>query len=84
MAGEQVCKEQGALREAGTAASRPPLPDPARPQPCPTNRPAVCVDYIAFFDPHTLHPVTRVTRGTHLALAVRLGRTRLIDNARLD
>jgi pantothenate synthetase len=71
MAGEQVRKEQGAL------------PDPARPQPCPTDRSGIHVDYIAFFDPHTLQPVKRVTRGTHLALAVRLGRTRLIDNARL-
>ena len=65
-------------------AGLPPLPDPARPQPRTTDRPAVCVDYIAFFDPHTLQPVKRVTRGTHLALAVRVGGTRLIDNARLD
>ena len=62
----------------------PPLPDLARQEPRPTDRSVVHVDYIAFFDPHTLHPVKRVTRGTHLALAVRVGRTRLIDNARLD
>jgi len=60
------------------------LPDPARQEPCPTDRSVVRVDYIAFFDPHTLQPVKRVTRGTHLALAVRVGGTRLIDNARLD
>jgi len=42
------------------------------------------VDYIAFFDSNTLAPTATVTRGTHIALAVRIGRTRLIDNARLD
>jgi pantothenate synthetase len=28
-----------------------------------------------------LQPVTAVTRGVHMALAVFIGRTRLIDNA---
>ena len=46
-------------------------------------QPAARVDYISFFDPDTLNPCERVTRGTHLALAVFIGRTRLIDNARL-
>lgn len=58
----------------------------ARQQPRPTSMgaaPSIQVDYIAFFDPDTLAPRTTVTRGTHLALAVRIGRTRLIDNARL-
>jgi pantoate--beta-alanine ligase len=41
------------------------------------------VDYIEFFDPETLQAVARVGRGTHLALAVFVGKTRLIDNARL-
>jgi pantoate--beta-alanine ligase len=45
--------------------------------------PAVRLDYVEFFDPATLVPVTRVTRGTHLALAAFVGTTRLIDNARL-
>jgi pantoate--beta-alanine ligase len=45
--------------------------------------PAARVDYIAFFEPDTLRPVNRVTRGTHMALAVFIGKTRLIDNARL-
>ncbi len=45
--------------------------------------PAAQLDYIAFFDPNTLQPVHRVRRGTHLALAVRVGQTRLIDNGRL-
>jgi pantoate--beta-alanine ligase len=41
------------------------------------------VDYVEFFDPDTLVPVPSVTRGTQMALAVFLGKTRLIDNARL-
>ena len=41
------------------------------------------LDYVEFFEPDTLAPATKVTRGTHLALAVFFGRTRLIDNARL-
>jgi pantoate--beta-alanine ligase len=46
-------------------------------------QPAARPDYIEFFDGGTLEPVRQVRRGTHLALAVRVGRTRLIDNARL-
>jgi pantothenate synthetase len=30
-----------------------------------------------------LQPVAKVARGTHMALAVFFGKTRLIDNARL-
>jgi pantoate--beta-alanine ligase len=45
--------------------------------------PAARVDYIAFFESDTLRPVSRVTRGTHMALAVFIGKTRLIDNVRL-
>ena len=41
------------------------------------------VDYLAFFDPDTLAPVKTVRRGAHMALAVFVGKTRLIDNARL-
>lgn len=41
------------------------------------------LDYVAFIDPDTLQPVPRVGRGTHLALAVRVGPARLIDNGRL-
>ena len=41
------------------------------------------LDYIEFFAPTTLEPVKRVGRGTHMALAVFLGKTRLIDNGRL-
>jgi pantoate--beta-alanine ligase len=46
-------------------------------------RPSARVDYLEFFDPRTLRPVAQVGRGTHLALAVYVGRTRLIDNGRL-
>ncbi len=45
--------------------------------------PAARLDYVAFFDPETLQPVRTVRRGAHMALAVWLGTTRLIDNARL-
>jgi len=45
--------------------------------------PAARLDYIEFFDPETLKPARQATRGTHMALAVFVGRTRLIDNARL-
>lgn len=44
-------------------------------------QPAARLDYLEFFDGETLQPVTAVTRGAHMALAVFIGRTRLIDNA---
>ena len=46
-------------------------------------QPDARVEYIEFFHPETLQPASRVERGTHLALAVFVGKTRLIDNARL-
>jgi pantoate--beta-alanine ligase len=45
--------------------------------------PSAKVDYISFFDAASLQPQERVSRGTHLALAVFIGKTRLIDNATL-
>jgi pantoate--beta-alanine ligase len=45
--------------------------------------PSTRVDYVEFFDPDTLVPVSNVTRGAQMALAVFIGKTRLIDNARL-
>jgi pantoate--beta-alanine ligase len=45
--------------------------------------PAAKLDYVEFFEPDTLAPVSKVTRGTHMALAVFVGKTRLIDNAKL-
>jgi pantoate--beta-alanine ligase len=45
--------------------------------------PAARLDYVEFFDPETLAPVRAVRRGAHMALAVFLGPTRLIDNGRM-
>jgi pantoate--beta-alanine ligase len=45
--------------------------------------PAAKVDYIEFFDADTLRAVATVKRGAQMALAVFVGKTRLIDNARL-
>jgi pantoate--beta-alanine ligase len=47
------------------------------------SEPAPKLDYVEFFDPETLLPVAKVTRGTHMALAVFVGKARLIDNVRL-
>jgi pantoate--beta-alanine ligase len=46
-------------------------------------QPDATVDYIEIFDPETLQAVGKAKRGTHLALAVFIGKTRLIDNAGL-
>ena len=42
------------------------------------------LDYVEFFHAETLEPVTRVGPGAHMALAVYFGKTRLIDNGRLE
>jgi pantoate--beta-alanine ligase len=41
------------------------------------------IDYIALCDPVTLEDVSILSEGTLMALAVRVGKTRLIDNSRL-
>ena len=41
------------------------------------------LDYVELFEPDTLEPVAMAARGTHMALAVFIGGTRLIDNGRL-
>ncbi len=41
------------------------------------------IDYISLCDPVTLEDVNTLTDGTLMALAVRVGKTRLIDNGRL-
>ena len=46
-------------------------------------QPDARVDYIEFFHPETLQSIGKVGRGSHLALAVFVGKTRLIDNARM-
>jgi pantoate--beta-alanine ligase len=48
-----------------------------------TAAPLARLDYVEFFHPETLQPVSKVVRGTHMALAVFFGKTRLIDNGRL-
>lgn len=45
--------------------------------------PAARLDYLEFFDPVTLRPLALVHRGIRVALAVFVGKTRLIDNAML-
>ena len=47
------------------------------------SQPAARVDYVDFFNPATLEPVAQAQHGTQLALAVFVGKTRLIDNAGL-
>jgi pantoate--beta-alanine ligase len=43
-------------------------------------RGAIAVDYIAVVEPDRLMPVSEVRSGTIVAIAARVGRTRLIDN----
>jgi pantoate--beta-alanine ligase len=47
------------------------------------SEPDTQLDYVEFFEPETLSPVSKITRGSQMALAVFIGKTRLIDNARL-
>jgi pantoate--beta-alanine ligase len=42
------------------------------------------IDYVAIVDPETLDPITHVEVGACAVLAVRFGRTRLIDNLRFE
>ena len=41
------------------------------------------LDYVEFFEPETLVPVAAVSVGAQMALAVFVGKTRLIDNERI-
>jgi pantoate--beta-alanine ligase len=41
------------------------------------------LDYVEFFNSETLLPMAQVKRAAHMALAVFVGKTRLIDNAKL-
>ncbi len=47
-------------------------------------RPDAVVDYVTLCDPHTLEPVSTLNRPVLMALAVKFGKTRLIDNRILD
>lgn len=42
--------------------------------------PGLVADYIAIMEPERLHPVAKAVPGTIVALAARVGATRLIDN----
>ena len=46
-------------------------------------KPSARLAYVEFFDPDTFLPVKKAGYGAHIALAVFIGKTRLIDNARL-
>ena len=46
-----------------------------------TSRPDTVIDYISICDPETLVDVATIKKPTLMALAVRVGNTRLIDNA---
>jgi pantoate--beta-alanine ligase len=72
-----IQKAKGALRSAPIPAER--LKEELRA--LVETEPEARVDYIEFFDPKTLAPSAHVKKGTHLALAVFIGSTRLIDNA---
>lgn len=42
------------------------------------------IEYVSIVDPETVQPVERIARHVLIALAVRIGRTRLIDNLQVD
>jgi pantoate--beta-alanine ligase len=46
-------------------------------------QPEARLDYIEFFDPQSLEPARKVSAGSRMALAVFIGKTRLIDNGEL-
>ena len=47
------------------------------------SEPKVAVDYLEVVNPDTLEPVERITQTALLAIAARVGSTRLIDNVLL-
>lgn len=47
------------------------------------SEPDARLDYVEFFEPETLVPMSEVSAGAQIALAVFVGKTRLIDNDRL-
>jgi pantoate--beta-alanine ligase len=69
---ETLKKTPGAIV---TAKLKKELCDMIHTQPC------AKVDYIEFFDPLSLDPLEELRPGCHMALAVHIGKTRLIDNA---
>lgn len=47
------------------------------------SEPEARLDYVEFFEPETLVPVAEVAAGAQMALAMFVGKTRLIDNDRV-
>jgi pantoate--beta-alanine ligase len=47
------------------------------------SEPDARLDYVEFFEPETLMPLAEVSSGAQMALAVFVGKTRLIDNDRI-
>jgi pantoate--beta-alanine ligase len=74
-------KVHAALRDSARPIAAPRLKQQV--QKLVAREPAARLDYVEFFEPATLKPVARVTHGMHMALAVFVGKTRLIDNSRL-
>ena len=74
-------KVRADLRKSSTAISAANLK--ARVKVFIEREPAARLDYVEFFDSKTLMPLAMVNPGAHIALAVFIGKTRLIDNARL-
>jgi pantoate--beta-alanine ligase len=75
-----------AIQHAKKAVARHPLPAPRLRQVVRrmvASQPGARLDYVEFFDPVTLDPVQTVAPRTRMALAVFVGRTRLIDNGEL-
>lgn len=50
----------------------------------PEENPEVIIDYIEVVDPRSLTPTENITESTRVILAVKVGKTRLIDNADLS
>jgi pantoate--beta-alanine ligase len=74
-AGEQLIREQRATDAAAVLRAMRAVVAEGRP---------AAVDYISIVDPATLQPVTQITGPVLIALAVRIGQTRLIDNLLVD
>jgi pantoate--beta-alanine ligase len=74
-----------AMRQAVTAAAKPLAAAKLKATVAKivATAPDARLDYVEFFDAETLRPHKQVQRGTHMALAVFVGKTRLIDNGRL-
>jgi pantoate--beta-alanine ligase len=47
------------------------------------HEPEARLDYVSFFDPDSLEPARQIKLGVRIAMAVFIGKTRLIDNATL-